>query len=377
MAYEVPDQGNLKTWAKEHLKTFISLGDLSFTSSGNPVSPIRTIGQYPPGSFVKFEPKRVAQEIIQAVKQNHGIDLLVIETQNMAQAALFFPKEIMQIPRIAVLYDVYSIYAYRQFRSTPFQPYKLVRFIEWLKVELYERKVLRKFSSLVAMSANDEEHLKWRSSGKVFISPNGVDIRFFSPLKQIEPKPPALIFVGNFGYEPNLDAFFYLINQIMPIVWAIIPETCVFAVGLHPSLRMLKEAEIDSRIVVTGRVDDVRPWYSKAACAVIPLRIGSGIKLKVLEAFSMEMPVVSTQVGMEGLNIKNGEQAFVEETPKGFAARVIEILQQPQVGLKMAQAARQFSKGFDWEDISEQFESYLRWVVGQANCSGAELESSC
>jgi len=360
LSYEVDDQGDFFSWASEGQRDLVSLGNIKDNRSGKRRSLLGTIFQFPPASFVSSNPLKISREIKNLIEKGQNFNLIIFETQNTAQAALLLPKELKKIPKIAVLLDVYSVYKLRKYRSIGFRPYKAIYLLDWLKTEIYERRILATFKHVVVMSDEDARHLRHRWPGQPFVSPNGVDTEFFKNSDTSTKMPPGVIFVGNFNYEPNIDGYKYLLDQIMPMVWQVLPQTNVFLVGINPSDELTALARQDTRIIVTGPVDDLRSWYQKADCAVVPLRMGSGTKLKVLEAFSMSMPVVSTGIGMEGIPVSNGCQAFIAKTPAEFAAKIVEVLRDPVKSREMGAAARVFALDYDWKKISEEFES---WIV--------------
>ena len=137
---------------------------------------------------------------------------------------------------------------------------------------------------------------------------------------------------------PNEDAIRYYTDQILPIVRRSIPDATLTVVGRNPYPSLLELSKRDGSILVTGRVDDVRPYIERAAAYVVPLRIGGGTRLKIFEAMAMEKAIVSTSVGAEGLPVTDGTDLRIADTPETFAAAVVD-LRRIAVGKKVGQQA--------------------------------------
>jgi glycosyltransferase involved in cell wall biosynthesis len=160
---------------------------------------------------------------------------------------------------------------------------------------------------------------------------------------------------------PNEDAMQYFINDVMPIVRETIPGLHLTIVGRKPYASLVELARRDANIAVTGRVDDVRPYIEEATAFIVPIRIGGGTRLKIYEAMAMEKPVISTTVGAEGLNINDGEDLVLADSPADFAKAVVRVLQEPdfarQLGTNGAQKVRQL---YAWNKVAEKFDSICR-----------------
>ena len=133
-------------------------------------------------------------------------------------------------------------------------------------------------------------------------------------------------------WMPNEDAIRYFIQEIMPLVHQEVPEATLTVVGRNPSAALLDIARRHDWLIVTGRVDDVRPFIEEAACFIVPIRIGGGTRLKIYEAMAMEKPVVSTSVGAEGLPVSDGVDVLLADDPEAFAAAVVKILRDENFG---------------------------------------------
>lgn len=182
-----------------------------------------------------------------------------------------------------------------------------------------------------------------RSTAKLAIVPNTVDTDAFAAIAAARDdarpgQPPTLLFTGNFGYEPNVDAARLLRQAIAPRLRdAGVPVRLVLC-GRGPPAEL--RAASDSALVVTGEVADVRPWFAAADLFVVPLRVGGGTRLKILEALAAACPVVSTPKGAEGLEVRDREHLLLAETEEEIAAAVLWCLRHPHAALSMARRGR-------------------------------------
>ena len=176
----------------------------------------------------------------------------------------------------------------------------------------YERRMCRRFDSVVAVSSEDREQMQNEYGVEsVFDVPTGVDTNFFRPSGNEQAEAHNIVFTGSMDWLPNEDAISYFTEQVMPRIKQAIPDVTLTVVGRNPYQSLLELAKRDSSVVVTGRVDDVRPYMERAAAYVVPLRIGGGTRLKIYEAMAMEKAIVSTTIGAEGFAIEGRSRTVV------------------------------------------------------------------
>ncbi len=221
------------------------------------------------------------------------------------------------------------------------------------KVVTFEGDMCRRYDAVVAVS--EEDRLRLAQSYKVhnvLVVPNGVDTDYFAP-GTAEIIPNSLVFTGSMDWRPNQDAIVYFIQSIWPLIHQKCPAARVWIVGRKPSDKLLSMGKADPRITVTGRVDDVRQYSASAAVYIVPLRIGGGSRLKILEALAMQKAVVSTIVGAEGLELKNGEDIVLADSPEDFASRVLELFDRPAFRARLGETGRQtVLQKYDWRMVA-------------------------
>jgi glycosyltransferase involved in cell wall biosynthesis len=179
------------------------------------------------------------------------------------------------------------------------------------------------------------------------------------------PSAPApvetdLVFVGSMDWMPNIDGVEYFLDQILPLIRRRKPDSTVTIVGRKPPASLLRRAESDSKLKVTGTVPDVRPYLWSAAVSIVPLRVGGGTRLKIYEAMAARTPVVSTSIGAEGLGIHPPLDIRIEDTPEKFADACVDLLNDPDERSRMAQAAWDLvASTYSWERVTGDFERIL------------------
>ncbi|HXT31770.1 MAG TPA: glycosyltransferase family 4 protein [Vicinamibacterales bacterium] len=182
----------------------------------------------------------------------------------------------------------------------------------------------------------------------VVVTP-GVDCDLFQPVVHGD-TGPEILFVGSMNYPPNIDAAEYFCRDILPRVAAVIPGVRLSIVGANPTPSMLGLA--GERVVVTGFVPDVRPYYERAAVVVVPLRVGGGIRMKILEGLALGAPMVSTSVGAEGLGLSDGRELLLADEPQRFADAVVRLIGDRGLRQRLSQQARDAAvRRFSWEAV--------------------------
>lgn len=234
---------------------------------------------------------------------------------------------------------------------------KLYLYDQWRKTRDYERMTCRRFDQVIAVSREDRELMQQDYGIKSIDDvPTGVDTDFFRCSGNVEGESRNVVFTGSMDWLPNEDAIRYFIEQIMPRIKQVVPDLKLSVVGRNPYPRLVELSKRDPSIIVTGRVEDVRPYMESAAAYVVPLRIGGGTRLKIFEAMAMEKAIVSTSVGAEGLPVKHGDQLLLADTPQLFAESVIRLLSDEPFAKELGQrAAKTVRDKFGWKKVAERF----------------------
>lgn len=227
-----------------------------------------------------------------------------------------------------------------------------------------ERKACQQARRIIAVSESDAQWMRQHfGATRIDVIPTGVDVDYFA-------RPPAVLpvadlaFVGSMDWMPNIDGMEYFVQQILPLIRARRPACRLVIVGRNPSPSIRALAERDPQIQVTGTVADVRPYLWGSKVSIVPLRIGGGTRLKIYEALAAGTPVVSTQVGAEGLEVTDGEHIRLADSPEEFAAACLELLENPALAQSLATRGRQLvCSRFSWDYVASEFEAILARVA--------------
>lgn len=246
----------------------------------------------------------------------------------------------------------------------------LARYDQWRAVR-WERRVLSSADAIVAVTEDDARALSHISGGRpTFVVGNGVDTQAFASV-QPDASACTVLFVGNFEYAPNVDAVQWLLGEIMPRLWRLLPQARLIVCG-HALPAAWRERWPEARVDWRGYVDHLPTVQAQASVFVAPLRFGGGSKLKVLEAMAAGLPLVSTREGLSGLQAQDGVHALVADTAEAQAHALAAVLTDPVRANALGEAARRrVSEGFDWEASARQLEAvYARLAGSQAPRQG-------
>ena len=230
--------------------------------------------------------------------------------------------------------------------------------LEAAKVRRYERWLGERFDACSVISPRERDVLSGYVRRPIEVIPNGVDLEYFASRGGTR-RPHRLIFTGNMSYRPNVDAVRHLCAEILPRVRRDVPDVELYIVGMDPAPAVRRLAD-EARVVVTGRVDDVRPYFEEAAVAVAPLRVARGLQNKVLEAMAMGVPVVASPAAHQGISAVAGRDLLVGADPAGFAQGVVTLLRDPGGRERMARAGRAaVEENHCWDRLLDRLETLV------------------
>ena len=232
------------------------------------------------------------------------------------------------------------------------------------KLEEFERRFCPRFSRNVTVSDADAATLTRMLPGlNCVVVPNGVDCSYFAA--RPDAAEPRLIYTGGLNMFANLDAVDYFLNEVWPTIRAAVPDARFVIIGQDPPQRLLALAKEESGIDVTGYVDDVRPYVADASVYVVPLRVGGGTRLKVLDAMAQGKAIVSTSIGCEGIDVDPGRDLLVADDAADFARRVIELLNDSQARRRLGNEARRTVEArYQWSAIATVLARAYEEVAG-------------
>lgn len=225
-------------------------------------------------------------------------------------------------------------------------PRALYSLVQWWRLLALEREVCLRSAHILSVSEADSRALARiapLAATKITVLPNGVDTVYWSP-GAISPSSITLpansvVFDGTMDFRPNVDAALWFVRYVWPLIRREMPDAQFYIVGRNPAPQVLALAAAPG-VVVTGAVDDTRPYVAQASVYVVPMRMGGGVRLKFLQALSMERAVVSTPMGAEGVGITAGKEVILSRSPEAFAGAVTSLLNNPARREQIGAAAR-------------------------------------
>ena len=231
------------------------------------------------------------------------------------------------------------------------------------KMSEFEHQAMTEFDAHVVVSERDAEQLRSANPhARIFIIENGVDVAHYFN-RNAQSAVPALtpnriLFVGSMDYHANCDAVVDFAREVWPRVHERRPELRFTIVGRDPSAAVRELASIPG-IEVTGTVDDVRPFYREAVAAIVPLKIGGGSRLKILEAMAAGVPVISTRLGAEGIDVKNRENVLLAETASEFRDAITEIIDDHELRDRLLKTGRELvNEHYDWSKLGANLSEF-------------------
>jgi glycosyltransferase involved in cell wall biosynthesis len=243
---------------------------------------------------------------------------------------------------------------------------RLLYLVEFKKTLSYEQRMVQKFHRIIAVSEHDRRLMgAWTDLSRVTVVPTGVDLKQYRPAPLPRAGEPLVLFVGAMDWEPNIDAVEYFCREIWPSIQAKVPGAQFRIVGRNPVRRVQRLAS--SVVAVTGSVPSVVDHLREAAVVVVPLRVGSGTRLKIYEAMAAGKAVVSTSVGAEGLDVHHDQDILLADEPDTFAIAVTRLLQDVELRRRYERAAAVLATKYDWTAIGDKFGEVLEMLVRNAS----------
>ncbi len=211
----------------------------------------------------------------------------------------------------------------------------------------------------------DAAHVKVNCPGsRIWVIPNGVDTEYFHTKNHHSDAGRNLLFTGVMNYTPNVESIVYFIKEILPLVRRRISDVKLTVAGRNPTLELQKIEKEVHEISLTGYVDDIRPYFERAAIYVAPIISGAGLKNKILEAWSMSKAVVATSLSCDGIDAIDGYNVVIADRPKDFAEKVVQLLSDTNMRDRLAINGRHtVERSYSWLSKSKMLENLFREVL--------------
>jgi sugar transferase (PEP-CTERM/EpsH1 system associated) len=300
---------------------------------------------------------RAMQEKLTRLLMTQDFDLVQVESSQMA--GFDFGT------RTPVVLDEHNLeyeLLFRLYQGERAPGRRLYNWAEYAKFRREEQAAWRRASACLLTSGREADILRGLLPTKpATVVPNGVDIDYYRP-SDTPPQPDSLVFTGLMSYRPNIDGAVFFAEEVLPRIHQTRPDVTLAIVGAGAGDEVLRLA--GPRVTVTGQVPDTRDWFRPASVAIVPLRMGSGTRLKVLEGLAMGKPMVSTSVGCEGIHVTDGEHLLIADAPQHFADGVLRLLSDPALAHDLARRGRALvEREYGWAAITAHLEAFYAQVL--------------
>ena len=303
---------------------------------------------------------RKAAKKVNTLIAKHKPDILYGQLLRVAEYLRY-----KNIPKALDYQDIFS-YGMKRRADIASPITKPIYNMEYRRLARYEAAIFNDFDIRTIISEPDRELFPHEKRNEILIIPNGVNHDFFKPMER--EKKYDLVFTGNMSYPPNVNAVEYLANEILPIVWKSRPETTLYIAGATPDPKVKKTAS--DRIIVSGWLDDIRDAYAQSRVFIAPMRIGTGLQNKLLEAMSMRLPAITSPLANASLGAKPNEAILIGSNAEEMAQHILTLLTNRQKAAQIAQAGFDFTnRVYDWGRATERLEEAMVAVVGLSHRS--------
>jgi sugar transferase (PEP-CTERM/EpsH1 system associated) len=311
-----------------------------------------------PRSFVATYSHEM-ERLVEEETSSNDYDVLVASTLGTAEYAL----GVGGIPRVLEEHNLTSSIIWQKYRMA--KGFMRLRYwLTWLKFRRFEARIIGQFDACTMVSEEDKEGVLriLPDYRRIEVIPNGVDLSLYRPTSSRR-KPNSLIYTGALSYEANLNAMQFFLGAVYPLIRQECPDVTLKITGATEGVS-LDGLPLDDSVTLTGYVDDIRPHLSSSSVCIVPLRIGGGTRVKVLEAMAMGTPVVATSLGARGIEVAHSENILVADDPEGFARCTLEVLRDTGLWEKLSTGGRRLvEEKYGWESIGRRFNDVLLTVA--------------
>ena len=254
--------------------------------------------------------------------------------------------------------------------------------IKWLyrdemrRLQQFEKKIIVDFDHTFTVSEIDKSSFleiledPRAVSKKITSIPIGINSRSYEASGNGSPdRPNQIVTLGSLNYPPNADGIRWFMREVYPLVLQKIPDAFLWVIGKNPPSDFFEyEKECADHLKVTGYVDDLTPYFDQASLAVIPVKVGGGMRVRILECFARGVPVITTTIGAEGIDVADGQNIFIEDEEEKFAQRIVEVLATEPLRSKVVLNAKNLvMEKYDWSVVLKELERvYSELVKNQA-----------
>jgi glycosyltransferase involved in cell wall biosynthesis len=239
---------------------------------------------------------------------------------------------------------------------------KLTAYLDYKKMRAYEVRTCRSFDLVLTVTEKERRALLNLGVPDTYCLPIGVDTKKLKRL-ELNRESKTIVFLGTMYWPPNTDAVLWFFRRIFPLIRRSIPEARLSILGSKPS-RAVRKLASDTNVNVLGYVDNPEALLTDCAAFIVPLRIGGGMRVKILNAFSWGLPVVSTTLGVEGIEALDNRHLLIRDDPGDFAQAVTQLIEDRELRMRLSQEGRKAAETiYDWEVLSKRMDGIFNGMV--------------
>lgn len=264
-------------------------------------------------------------------------DIVHADQLNMAQYALPFHSSRKVLDLHNALWMLYKRLAET---TAPTSPMKYILMRDWPLLKRYEGEMCRRFDAVTAVSEEDRTLLiEAGARPDITVIPIAIDTGE-QALDNRRPSGPHIVHIGTMYWPPNIDGITWFLDEIYPLIKQQVPDVRCTLIGARPPANLVERSRTDRTLTVTGYVDDPLPFLEDSSMMVVPLRAGGGMRVKILNALSQGIPMVSTTLGCEGIRLTNGQDILIADDPQTFARETVRLLTDAELNSAITRQGR-------------------------------------
>jgi glycosyltransferase involved in cell wall biosynthesis len=302
-------------------------------------------------------------QIMKAEKEKNGrsFDIVQVEGIEMASAIPIIRETDMTTKIVFDNHNAESSLqkrAYETDRSHPRRwPLAAYSFIQTKRLQKYEKWACESVDHVVAVSEKDLRNIKQLAPHiRASVIPNSIDVGEYMDMETSSTINFDLVFIGKMDYRPNVDAVLWFAENVWPKIYSHRSQTTWAVVGQNPHSRLRALRNLRG-VTVTGKVDSIHPYLAGASVVILPFRIGSGTRLKFIEAMASGRATVSTSLGAEGFDVTSGDEVIIADDPQRFIEAIISLMRDPDRRIQLGRKAQAFAKNYDYRLVNKKFDA--------------------
>lgn len=283
---------------------------------------------------------RTMRHLVDGLRNDQSFDVVHADQLNMAQYAKRVPNTFKVLDQHNALWLLYK----RLWETMPRGPRKKLLERDWRLLKSYEGRLVQEFDAVLAVSREDRNALQEATGSLLDITvvPIAVDTQ---EARVIDRTPgPYILHIGTMYWPPNIDAMKWFVKQVYPLIREQRTDVQLDIVGAYPPSEIITLSNNSPGTNVAGYVEDPKPYLQRAALTIVPLLAGGGMRVKILDSLARGIPIVSTTLGCEGIDVSPEKDILVADTPEAFAAQVLRVLNDPSLAEKLSTNGRRLVK---------------------------------